>query len=266
MLNKYVAFDLETASDFPEDGHWYEMDVPMNISIIGSHAVTPTAEYPLLWYGRERGAPTQSLPAQTVDDFISYLESLVDDGYCIVSWNGLGFDFPALAHLHPQFEQRLYLLARYHWDIQFQVYLTKGYPIGLGAASYGLGLGTKMLAGEQAPYLWRSGAYQIVQEYVAKDAALTADLVRAIAKVGKRSNRGPGIIWTSKAGNTNFCPIHEVLLVNDLLDDLPPDQSWMSEPIPREGFTWWMDALVKQGWYFNRPVNGHKIIIDERNN
>lgn len=261
MLEKYVAFDVETSSDFPDDRPWYEVDVPMGISIIGTHAVTPTSEYPLLWYGRERGAPTQSLTVSILDDFISYLESLVDDGYYVVSWNGLGFDFPALAHLHPQFEQRLYLLARYHWDIQYQFYLTKGYPIGLGAASYGLGLGTKSLTGEQAPYLWRTGAYQIVQEYVAKDAELTARLVRAIAKVGKRENRGPGIIWTAKSGNINFCSFPDVRLVNDLLDDEPPTQSWMTDPLPREAFTWWLDDMVKQGWHFH-PPRDERIILE----
>lgn len=240
---KIVAFDLETAIAAPDD--------PTASYALGiTCAATAVADQsPILWHGEEQlGCYPKQMSADDCIDLARYLIEMVQAGYHIVAWNGLGFDFRVLAaHMPTQADYANVVdLALSHIDPAFQMLCQKGFMVGLDAAARGMDVGTKMaeMDGMKAVEMWPTvrANQEIVLEYVAQDARVTADTYRAIVKarrlswISKRSGRANS--WRpSISGGSRLLAVRECLALPE------PDTSWMSDPWPRSKFAGWTGIL-----------------------
>jgi hypothetical protein len=95
MKRKYLAFDIETAKDVPgEDFNW-KPHRPLGIACAA--ALPCDAREPLLWHGKtETGAPAGKMSREEARELVRRLAQLVEEGYTLLTWNGLGFDFQHL--------------------------------------------------------------------------------------------------------------------------------------------------------------------------
>lgn len=232
---KYVAFDIETAAVVPEGADWRD-GRPLGITCAA-----------LAWLGPDGnirtearhgcntdGSPAACLLEDECADIVHALQKAVAQGYTLLTWNGLGFDFDILAEesgLHSECAA----LALHHVDMMYQVLCIKGYPLSLNAAAKGMGLAGKSegVDGAQAPLMWAEGRHAEVLEYVQQDVRTTLEVALAVEK-------RHGLRWIAKSGRTNVLMIPQWLTVAEAQLLPLPDTSWMSAPWPRAKFTAWM--------------------------
>jgi len=93
-----------------------------------------------------------------------------------------------------------------------------------------------LMRGDQAPIEWARGNHQLVIDYVAGDCRITSQVIARI--VATRSIR-----WKTKKGTWSTEPMLQLRRVRDVLNDPPPDTSWMSSPMKREKFHAWLTQL-----------------------
>ena len=98
MKHKYLAFDLETTKPLPEDHDW-KTHRPMGIACAATLLPIRTN-----WCC---GRAQKQMNQQQSRQLARYLTSKVEQGYTILTWNGLGFDFDILAE-----ESRMFMDAR----------------------------------------------------------------------------------------------------------------------------------------------------------
>lgn len=237
-MKKYLAWDIEISKVLPEGETGWQAHMPLGISCMATYAQDESE--PLIWHGSGDIMPS----AMSKDDltrFVDYLHAMVNRGYTILTWNGLGFDWWQLA-----FESGLYSecaeLAINHVDPMFQVLCVKGFPVGLDAVSKGLGLAgkTEGMSGALAPQMWAEGKFQEVLDYVQQD-------VRATLQVALEIEKRKGLTWIAKSGRRNTLPIPRLLTAQEASQLPLPDTSWMTDPLPRERFTAWMGSAVAVG-------------------
>ncbi len=234
MARKYLAFDIETARIVPEvvsDLHAYR---PLGICCAATAA--SDEQEPRLWHGfADDGSPAAQMSRGEVAELVKFLSDRAQNGYTLVSWNGLAFDFDILAEesgLTDQCQE----LARSHVDMMFHVFCELGYPISLDRAGQGMRLPGKLDTVPQhlAPQYWAEGRTDEVLQYVAQDARLTLQL--ALACDQQRRLR-----WITHKGHPRECRLPRGWLPAERAMELPlPDTSWMSDPIPRSRFTAWL--------------------------
>lgn len=140
---KFVAFDIETAAVAPEGADWRD-GRPLGITCaalawIGPHGNIRTQ----VRHGcNADGSPAAYLQQDECDDIVHALQNVAAQGYTLLTWNGLGFDFDILAEesgLHSECAA----LALHHVDMMYQVLCIKGFPLALNAAAKGMGLAGK---------------------------------------------------------------------------------------------------------------------------
>ena len=96
MARQYLAFDIETAKDVPGDDFNWRPHRPLGISCAATLA--SNGGEPLLWHGKTRdGEPDKQMSQEDAQGLVQYLQKMVADGFRILTWNGLGFDFDILA-------------------------------------------------------------------------------------------------------------------------------------------------------------------------
>lgn len=232
---RYTAFDIEITKVLPEGVRDWSDHRPLGISC----AATMTSDGELItWYGKgSDGEFSPSMSVVEIRELIKYLQDQAAEGYAILSWNGLGFDFDILAEESGMMAD-CKELAMGHIDMMFHVFCLKGYAIGLDKAAKGMGLKGKPpgMTGEMAPRLWSAGQYQEVLDYVKQDTKTLLELAHAIDL--ERQLR-----WNSNSGRPQYLPLPSGwLTVREALKLPEPDTSWMSNPWPRAKFTRWMGA------------------------
>jgi hypothetical protein len=168
--------------------------------------------------------------------------SMQKQGYSILTFNGLGFDFDVLAEELCDMPAAFACanLALSHVDIMFDFFCRKGFPVGLNAASKGMGLAgkTEGMHGDLAPQMWRDGKFDEVLKYVGQDVKATLELAQTI-------DASSELTWLTKLGQHKTCKMPGGLLTVQEALALPmPDVSWMSDPWPREKFTGWTKAYL----------------------
>ena len=230
-----LAFDLEIAKIIPDGTEDWSQYRPYGISV----AATLTDDGGLrLWHGGPGpdGNPWPQMSSMQAQVFVRYLLRMVGQGYTIVSWNGLGFDFDVLAEesgLHEECKD----LALNHIDPMFHLFCERGFALSLNKVAHGMGLSgkTEGMNGALAPVLWAEGRYQEVMDYVAQDARTTLEVFQAAQKHGYLS-------WISRAGRRQIWrpAAGRWLTVREAMDLPLPDTSWMTNPWPREKFTGWL--------------------------
>jgi hypothetical protein len=236
---KYVAFDLEIAAEIPEGATDWKAYRPLGITCA---ATLPSDGEPSLWFGNGNGLDlAPRMTQEDVCNLVDYLCGAVADGYRILTWNGLSFDFDVLAEesgLHAECAE----LALNHIDMMYHVFCIRGHYLGLDKVAKGLGLPGKLegVSGAKAPAMWANGEQDKVLEYVAQDVVTTLQVAEGVDKLG-------AVVWTSNTGRGNIIDIDRWLTVTEAQALPLPDTSWMREPVSREKFTAWIDGISQRG-------------------
>jgi len=242
-----AAFDIEIAQEIPDgETDWTRIRPGVScaaIALEGAGDPRTTAD--------PRGEPalfdptTHALTRDGASRLVDALQEAVRDGYTLVTWNGVGFDFPVLAEQSGRHEECV-RLAMASVDMMFHLFCVKGHPLSLDSALAGMGLEGKAksvkgengqpveVSGKDAPRLWQAGEYSAVLAYCAADVRRTLALAIACQKLGQ-------LVWTSRAGKRNrldlpggWLPARECLKLPE------PDTSWMSDPPTRVRYVAWM--------------------------
>lgn len=228
---KLLSFDLET-DRLAEPGS----GVPLGISCAG---IAYSDQKDHTFFMSPEGS-TAMTPEQ-VDALIDMLAEAVNDGYKIITWNGLAFDFPILASNAGKYGYHAMQMAWFnHIDMMLLVTFQRGHWLSLDAALVGAELETKRhvvtlstgeiitdMSGARVPELWAKNERQAVIDYLAGDIAQPLELANVIEQSG-------GIRWISRKGYSHFVST-PLLAVNEAYKVLPfpEDVSWMESPINR---------------------------------
>jgi len=95
MARRYLAFDIETATDVPGDDFNWRPHRPLGISCAATLA--SATDQPLLWYGKTLdGSPEKRMSQGDAQGLVQHLSDMAADGFSILTWNGLAFDFDIL--------------------------------------------------------------------------------------------------------------------------------------------------------------------------
>jgi hypothetical protein len=236
MKTGYLAFDIETAKDVPgEDFNW-RPHRPLGISCAATLA-SDEGE-PTLWHGRTADqSVAPQMNREEVEELGRHLLQKQAEGYRVLTWNGLGFDFDILAE-ESSSHKLCSQCALDHVDMMFQVFCTLGYPIALDKAAQGMGLPGKPpgMSGVKAPKLWANGQFETVLGYVAQDVRVTLSVALACEQRRELS-------WITRKGTRSSMPLKGGwICVKEALRLPLPDTSWMSVSIPRRDFTAWLTA------------------------
>jgi len=236
MARRYLAFDIETAKDVPgEDFNW-RPHRPLGISCAATLASNSSEMR--LWHGKTKdGGPAQRMTRDDAKGLVQYLSKMAEDGFTILTWNGLGFDFDILSEESADVES-CKQCALGHVDMMFHIVCSLGYPVALDKGAQGMGLPGKPagMTGIKAPKLWAEGRYKEVFEYVAQD-------VRTAMQIAETSEQRRRFEWITGKGKKSTLPLPKAwLTVREALKLPEPDTSWMSKPLTRRYFTAWLTA------------------------
>ena len=231
---KYLAFDLEISKEIPDGAADIKRFRPLGISC----AATLSSDGELKqWYGRDsQGSIASQTPVEQLNALVAEMMDYSHQGYKIITWNGLGFDFDILYEETGGNPDCKYL-ALNHCDMMFHLFCEKGYPLSLDKAARGMGLSGKTpgMDGSQAPLLWQQGQFEQVLAYLAQDVKTTLEL----GTVCESRHR---LEWFSRTGRQQRLALPRGWLTVEAALKLPePDTSWMSDAWPRSKFTGWLD-------------------------
>ena len=239
MKMSFLAFDIETAKPFPTGDDWRD-HAPLGIACVAT--ALEGEKSTRLWYSRNPdGTPADQMNRGDLSLLLDYLHVSTPNSYHVVTWNGLGFDWPVLAEESGQ-EERCRQLALAHVDMMYHLFCIKGFPLGLAVAAEGMGLGSKTegIAGAFAPVMWQEGKRQEVLDYCARDARLTLELATAT-----REQRC--LEWTARSGRPNRLALPGGWPSVAQSQALPePDTSWMTAPMSRSQFDDWLTRAPTQ--------------------
>jgi hypothetical protein len=234
MTRKYIAFDVETAKELPGQTQNLLEHRPLGIACAAT--ISSSDAEPKFWFGKDTdGKPALRMSRADLAELIEFLTKSVLEGYAILTWNGVGFDFDILAE-ESGLTKECQQLARAHVDMMFHIFCDRGFPVGLESATKGMNVTgkSKALAGHLAPQYWREGRHDEVLSYVAQDVRCTLDL--ALACEQAREFR-----WITRKGTTSKLPLKSGWLTVEEALKLPePDVSWMDNPMRRSRFTGWL--------------------------
>ncbi len=149
-IQKLIAFDIEIAESLPDGVEDWSRYRPLGISCA---ATIIAGESPTLWYGnKDTGEYGERMNPAETQELVRYLQSHLEQGGVILTWNGLGFDFDILSEESGMLEE-CSSLAKEHIDMMFHVFCLKGFPLGLDKAAKGMGLSGKTpgITGDMAP-------------------------------------------------------------------------------------------------------------------
>ncbi len=245
---KYVAFDLEITQEIPEDAENWSLYRPYGISCAA--ALTSDGEM-LVWHGWPKIATRSDMWSSQMSPhdcraLAGYLRAMQNEGYRIVTVNGLGFDFDVLAEecQSPSAAEACRQLALDHIDIGFAMFCQKGFMVGLNAMAQGLRVAGKMegMSGDLAPSMWAESreSQEKVLEYVQQDVQATADVYEALLATRR-------LHWTTKKGTRSRYPWvpkfsdGHIISVREALELPEPDVGWMETPWKRSKFCGWLD-------------------------
>ena len=241
-MKKFAAFDLEIVKKIPEGCEDWREVAPLGISCAA--VVYRLPQFDSIHYQVWSGTPQMTVPE--VNLMIVELAGFVKRGYKLVTWNGMGFDFPVV-HQEGNFFAACEMLAAGHIDMMFQVVCYAGHYLGLDKAAKGMGLSGKEkavrlsdgtlledMSGSKAPQLWKQGEYEAVIEYLKGDVRETLLLAEEIENYRY-------LRWNSNRGRRQHISFPKGLLTaTECLEVDEPDTSWMTNPPTRQQFLDWM--------------------------
>jgi len=259
-MNKYAAWDIEIYKQLGENFDNWPEQVPLGITCASvcfseSTAGEETTVHKTWWGGSELGQLNDWMDASEMTAMLAYLDTLVQRGYKLFTWNGLSFDWHVLYHEleDPTLRASIKQHALEHCDMMFQFFCDRGYPLGLDAVAKGMGLAgkTEGMDGSLAPILWSADQAALNQlgsfrwanmslvdrrrkviEYVEQDALTTY-------KIAQRAGLLHRWNWTSRSGRPQIYNISRWMSVREAMQLPLPDTSWMGRPMRRERFYRW---------------------------
>lgn len=184
MDYRFLAFDLETAKVQPPHRCDWMLQRPLGICCAATYC--DSAKAPKLWFGsKRRKTPAQQMSVSECRSLVHFLSQKVQEGFTIVTWNGVGFDFDILAEesgLHGECKT----LALGHVDMMFHVICQLGFGFSLNAAAIGMRITRKTRKREGAliPLLWADGKCLDVFRHVTLDAKTTLALAKKCRERG----------------------------------------------------------------------------------
>ena len=234
VRRNYMGFDIETTREFSEGENWQD-NRPLGIACATVYSGETGT---ITWFSTdEHGEIAGQMTREDLELLVLQLNSMQkEQGYTLVTWNGLGFDFDVLAEESGR-QEICREIALDHVDMMFQVFCKRGYPIGLDTAATGMELEgkTEGMDGAKAVQMWLDGEREDVIEYCGQDAACTFNLAMACENAGS-------LRWKSQSGRKQNLSLRAGwLTVRQSLKLSQPDTSWMTEPIPRSNFTQWLN-------------------------
>jgi hypothetical protein len=235
---KLLSFDIELSDVFDlKPGEDLEKYGPFHISV-ASTAIDGGEER--LWYSTSReGKPATNMDCATAARLLAYLQEKQRQGHMVCAWNGLSFDLRWIGHVAGAGELAAEI-ALDSFDPMFQFFNQRGFPVGLGKVAQAMGVrGKTIMTGADAPRQWQAGNHESVMAYVMDDARMTNAVVKLILE--KKQLR-----WVTQRGTASSEPMPVLKPVRQVLRDPRPDQSWMSDPIPREKFHRWLPPATLQ--------------------
>ncbi|MHC4839088.1 MAG: hypothetical protein ACYTF3_13070, partial [Planctomycetota bacterium] len=138
MSRRYLSFDIETAKLLPEGAGDIKAHRPLGIACAATW-VADTGES-RTWCGqRPDGTPAPHMSREEAAQLVHDLAAAVADGYTLLTWNGLSFDFDILAEESGE-PDACRELATGHVDMMFHAVCELGHFVGLAAAAEGMGL------------------------------------------------------------------------------------------------------------------------------
>jgi hypothetical protein len=221
---KLAAFDLEITRIFPEGATDWWAYAPLGISCAA--VALSDSDDAIVWSGHK------GLGIEGSRAVIAGLMRLVEDGYTLVGFNSLGFDWRVL-ETESGLDCRQ--LALNHIDFYFHLFCALGYGPGLDRLAKGMGLAGKPagMDGAKAPVLWAEGKRQQVIDYCVADVCTTLEIALRAQRLG-------GVQWVSGSGKQVTVDFERWLTATEALDLPEPDVSWMTTPRTRKGSTEWM--------------------------
>lgn len=274
MNDNALGWDLEIAEELPLDSPFDPVASPMGISCAAVandndaqlfHGATALYQEPMLF------SVGNCMLIQECRDMADALYAYQRKGKRIVTWNGLGFDFPILAQScqSTDYARLVAEIALAHTDVAYAMLCDRGYMISLQSAATGLRLQGKLenMTGALAPVIWNGvgreltpdehltlsklgitpgtvEARQLCLDYVEQDA-------RTTYAVYDRLMYEQALTWITRAGTWARQPWIPSLINRGLgtcadMHSLPlPDTSWMTgEPRTRESCIGWALDLL----------------------
>ena len=234
MKRKYLAFDIETAKVLPRDVPDILAHRPLGICCAAALGTDKTM--PQLFYSKDAsGIPSAQMCKDDLSGLVDFLTDQVNNGYTIVTHNGLGFDFDILAEESGRLSD-CRKLAVAHVDMMFQVFCCKGFCVGLDPAGKAIGIGKPDgVEGWKVPQLWKDGKCETVLNYVSQDC-------RIALEVAEKSEQQRSFSWITQRGTVSDLALPKGwLTVQDAMKLPLPDTSWMkTPPWPQSKFTKWL--------------------------
>ena len=233
-MPKYLAFDLEIAKAIPFN---QDLDAHRPLGITCAATWASDSDTPMVWCGRgDYGQIAPAMNGTEVKALVNYLHAATYQGYTLLGFNTLGFDFRCLVDEGGDLVV-CKSLALSHVDMFFHLFCRLGYGPGLGRAAKGMGLTGKIegMDGALAPDLWKRGQYGQVLQYVAQDVRTTLDLAMAVESAKE-------LRWMSKTERPITIGVDRWLTFTESLDLPEPDTSWMQDRWTRSKFLGWCVA------------------------
>jgi hypothetical protein len=234
-MSRYAAFDLEIAKLLPENATNLMAHRPLGITCAAVMFGAGTNQ-PTVWYGKTTsGDIAGKMSRKEAQDIVGFLQALIEQGWTLLTWNGLGFDFDVLAEESGLLNE-CRTLAQSHVDMMFHFFCVQGYALSLDKAARGMRLAGKTagMSGALAPKMWSEGKHREVIDYLEQDVRTTLALAEAVDQHGE-------LRWTSQRGSPMQVRLPQGWLrVQDAMSLPLPDTSWMSRPWPRSRFTGWL--------------------------
>lgn len=253
MTHKFLAYDLEIAVEIPEGLDDWRKARPLGITCAAAMDHEGGLSTWHSAYNAETGRYAPRMTPAEVQQMSMSLHSAHQDGYKIVTWNGLGFDLDVLAEecQDNEWDVALATLAMDHIDMAFLMVCQMGYMIGLETCAKALRLSGKLvgMSGGLAPVEWKKTREEQEKtlDYVRQDAVTTAEVYQALLAKGQ-------VFWTTKKGRRSRYP----WIPKQIMTDGPPrmmtvqealalpesDTSWMTNPRERRDYYRWAAEVL----------------------
>lgn len=256
---RLIAFDLEIARPFRETKRFEKLDY--GITCAQLYGDDGRVKY--VWSADEDKA---QLTKDQCVGIVEVMEKLVDDGWTIITHNGLSFDFRVLAE-ESGLRDRCARLAFFHVDTMFIVTRIRGHFIGLDKIAIGMGVvpkrrsatlsdGTEIteMSGAMAPELWERGERSAVLHY------LEGDCVTTLA-VGDEVQNSGRLTYRMKKGN-DWIDLHLLPTVMDALQMVRNKARWVRFAHP---YTRMLEWSMVSLWFAHHGETKYRVPgLDEK--
>lgn len=144
---KCVVLDLEFTELVPDDNL-----ETSNLQIACAATLLSDCFEPMIWAPSEHES---CLNAGVLAHLISYLMTMTQMGYQLVTWGGMSSDFRMLVKECPLMKASIQMLARSSLDIPFVSACTQGMMMSLSSVAQAMGLPDKIEgSSKDVPMLW----------------------------------------------------------------------------------------------------------------